>query len=271
MRTDRAHLVVGGFPPGALAAHDMDYARRRLLGLLAELPDVHTTVSSDFVDLERWLPGCGFLVSYVAGPHLVSAQNDLVQEWIARGGRWLGLHGTSGGRAGRIEGEPGARRMLRLPHHDTLGSFFLNHPPIRRIQVDVAVPDHALTRGVPLSFEVEDELYFLELLDPDRTEVLLTTVLPEDPAPDFGFRFDEDSSLLPDGRTRALGYVRSVGHGGVVYLALGHCHAPISNAQPFVDESVEPDGTTPATFRGSWEVEPFLQLLRNALQWGTAP
>jgi len=34
--SSRTHLIVGGFPPGASAGHDMDYARLSLLGLLAE-------------------------------------------------------------------------------------------------------------------------------------------------------------------------------------------------------------------------------------------
>ncbi|MBW2243493.1 MAG: ThuA domain-containing protein [Deltaproteobacteria bacterium] len=268
MGTSRAHLIVGGFPPGATAAHDMDYARRRLLDLLGETPGVQTTVSNDFADIERWLPGCTFLVSYVAGPHLVGDQNDGVQEWLAAGGRWLGLHGTSGGRTGRIEGQPNARRMLKLPHHDTLGSFFLNHPPIRRFQVDVANPKHPLARGLPASFEVSDELYFIELLDRENSHLLLTTQLPEDPAPEFGFTYDEDTSLLPDNKTRALAYTRDVGRGGVAYIALGHCHSPETNGQPFVDESVAPEGKTPLLFRGSWETDAFQRLLRNALAWG---
>lgn len=268
MDTGRTHLIVGGFPPGATAAHDMDYARRRLLDLLGEKPGVQTTVSNDFADIERWLPGCRFLVSYVAGPHLIGEQNDVVREWLAGGGRWLGLHGTSGGRAGRIEGQPNARRMLKLPHHETLGSFFLNHPPIRRFQVDVADSDHPLVRGLPASFEVSDELYFIELLDRKNTQILLTTQLPQDPAPDFGFSYEEDTSLLPDNRSRALGYVRDVGKGGVAYIALGHCHSPETNGQPFVDESVAPEGKTPLLFRGSWETEAFQRLLRNALAWG---
>jgi len=35
-KNGRAHLITGGFPPGSLAGHDHDYARLRLLGLLAE-------------------------------------------------------------------------------------------------------------------------------------------------------------------------------------------------------------------------------------------
>ncbi len=34
-RNGNVHLVVGGFPPGEPAGHDMDFARRQLLGLLA--------------------------------------------------------------------------------------------------------------------------------------------------------------------------------------------------------------------------------------------
>ena len=32
----RAHLIAGGFPPGSMGGHDHDYARLRLLTLLAE-------------------------------------------------------------------------------------------------------------------------------------------------------------------------------------------------------------------------------------------
>ena len=35
-RFGRAHVVTGGFPLGSSAGHDHDFARLRLLGLLAE-------------------------------------------------------------------------------------------------------------------------------------------------------------------------------------------------------------------------------------------
>ena len=44
-----AHLIAGGFPPGSYAGHDHDYARLRLLGLLAER-DIPASVANDFVD-----------------------------------------------------------------------------------------------------------------------------------------------------------------------------------------------------------------------------
>jgi hypothetical protein len=114
-----------------------------------------------------------------------------------------------------------------------------------------------------------DELYLIEVQDLARCHVLLTTELTKDPSPQgFGFVYDRDTSVLPDGKTRVLGYTRDIGEGAVTYIALGHCHSPLSNVQPFVDASVDASSTTPKTFRGSWETREFDILLRNALKWG---
>ena len=51
----RVHLIAGGFPVGSPAGHDMDYARLRILQLLQENPNVATTVTNDFTDIEKWL------------------------------------------------------------------------------------------------------------------------------------------------------------------------------------------------------------------------
>ena len=67
-KPNHAHLIAGGFPPGSLAGHDHDYARLRLLGLLAER-DIPASVSNDFADVEKWLPVSRLLISYVAGPY----------------------------------------------------------------------------------------------------------------------------------------------------------------------------------------------------------
>jgi hypothetical protein len=265
----KAHLITGGFPPGAAAGHDMDYARLRLLQLLHEHPQVITTVANDFTDLAKWLPGCQLLLTYGAGPYPDEEQNQALQQWLEAGGRWFALHGTSGGRAVRSGGEHNRRKMVKTPHHATLGSFFLNHPPLRRFQVTVNDRTHVLTRDVPASFEVIDELYLIELQDPAACQVLLTTELAHDPSPPgFGFTYDHDTALLPDGKTRVLGYTCARGQGGVAYIALGHCHAPTSNRQPVVDASVDPSGKVPIPFRGAWETALFEQLLRNGITWG---
>jgi hypothetical protein len=251
-KTVRTHLVAGGFPPGSPAGHDMDYARLRLLELL-----------------ERWLPGTALLITYVAGPYPDVRQHAALVAWLQEGGRWLALHGTSGGKAAPVDGQRHVRKMVKLDHHHTLGGFFLNHPPLRKFRVAVhgGTP---LTEGVPEVFDVMDELYLIELCDPS-CRVLLTTELPRDPSPPgFGFVYDADTALQPDGVTRVLGYTRPFGRGEICYFALGHCHNPGNNVQPFVDASVEPSGATPLHFRGAWETEAFTQLLRNGIAWGVA-
>ena len=265
----RVHLIVGGFPPGSPAGHDMDYARLRLLQLLHERPNATASVSGDFTDIDKWLPGCQLLVTYVAGPFPNEAQNRFLRQWLEDGGRWLGLHGTSGGKAAPVGDDRRIRKMVKADHHTTLGGFFLNHPPLRKFQVDVVNQQHRLTRGLPASFEVMDELYLIELQEPAASGILLTTELAKDPSPSgFGFVYDEDTALQPDGKTRVLGFSRALGRGGVAYIALGHCHSTTSNMQPFVDASVDAESITPQVFRGSWDTQPFEQLLRNGIEWG---
>jgi type 1 glutamine amidotransferase len=251
----RAHLITGGFPPGSPAGHDMDYARLRLLELLHEHV-VNTTVAGDFTDVDKWLGDSQLLLTYVAGPFPDAAQNALLEAWLENGGRWIALHGTSGGKAIRTDGP--LRKFVKLPHHQTLGSFFLNHPPLRKFRVDVHEGGHPLMKNLPTSFEVEDELYMIEMMDGNATP-LLTTELPEDPSPPgFGYIYDEDTSLLADGKTRVLGYLREVGKGAVVYWALGHCHSSLGPAD---------DGSASPAFHGVWESSEFRQLLSNSLTW----
>ena len=266
----RAHLIVGGFPRGSAAGHDIDFARLQLLQLLHEGGAV-ASVSSDFSDLGSWLPKSDLLVTYVAGPYPDEEECQLLDDWLEGGGRWLALHGTSGGRAvPPLDGSPG-RIMSRARHHEVLGAFFLNHPPIRKFRVDVSQREHPLTRGLPASFDVMDELYLIELQAPDESQILLTTadLTREDPAPRrFGFSYGDDTSVGADGFTRVLGYARERGAGAVAYIALGHCHTPATNIQPFVHESVQAEGKTPLQFRGPWETEAFGRLLRNGVEWG---
>ncbi len=256
----RAHLVTGGFPPGSSAGHDHDLARLRLLQLLAEA-QMPASVANDFADLQKWLPLSRLLISYVAGPFPDAAQCEAMRAWIEAGGHWLALHGTSGGRAQRVEGVR-QRRTVKTEHHALLGGFFLTHPPLCRFRVDVTDPDHPLTQGVGRSFEVEDEPYFVELQDPAATRILLTADYgPEVQSPVVEKLYGADTSLLADRRTRVLGYTRALGKGSVTYFALGHCHDPASRA----DRNDAPG--MQAIFRGAWDTAAFTQLLRNAIAW----
>jgi hypothetical protein len=77
----RAHVIAGGFPPGSMAGHDHDYARLRLLGLLAEC-DVPASVANDFADVDKWLPVSRMLITYVAGPYPDAAQCRAIERWL---------------------------------------------------------------------------------------------------------------------------------------------------------------------------------------------
>jgi type 1 glutamine amidotransferase len=258
----RAHVIAGGFPPGSAAGHDHDHARLRLLQLLAER-DIPASVGNDFADIEKWLPVSRLLITYVAGPYPDAAQCLVIRRWLESGGHWLGLHGTSGGRAERVAGMR-QRRTVKMEHHALLGSYFLTHPPLCRFRVDVN-SDHPLARGLDGSFEVEDEPYFIELQDPASARVFLTADYgPHAVSPSIGTVYASDTSLQPDGRTRVLGYTREVGSGGVAYIALGHCHNPTSR----MGRAADPADTTPAVFHGAWENDSFVALLRNAITWG---
>jgi uncharacterized protein len=245
-----------------MAGHDHDYSRLRLLQLLAER-EVPASVASDFSDVEKWLPVSRLLISYVAGPYPDPAQCRAIADWLRAGGHWLGLHGTSGGRAERVEGQR-QRRTVKTEHHALLGSYFLTHPPICRISVQVTDLDHPLTHGLGPSFEVDDEPYFIELQEPGATQILLTADYgPDAVAPAIGTLYATDTSLQADGRTRVLGYTRAVGDGAVTYIALGHCHNPAIRAA----RQFDPTDTTPAIFHGAWESAAFSTLLRNAIAW----
>src|SRR2546422_8969908 len=73
----RAHLIAGGFPPGSSAGHDHDYARLRLLGLLAER-DIAASAANDFAGVDKWLAVSRLLITYVAGPDPDAAQGRAV-------------------------------------------------------------------------------------------------------------------------------------------------------------------------------------------------
>src|SRR5260370_39648113 len=84
----RVHVVAGGFPPGSVAGHDMDYARMRILELLQENQQAHATVSNDFEDVHKRLPGSQLMITYVAGPYLNDAQSRFGPARLAPGRPW---------------------------------------------------------------------------------------------------------------------------------------------------------------------------------------
>ncbi|MDA0366558.1 MAG: ThuA domain-containing protein [Chloroflexi bacterium] len=263
----RAHLIAGGYPPGQPAGHDHDYARLKILEQLNERDNVHATVAGDYTDIEKWLPQSQLLITYVAGPFANDEQNTVMRQWVEAGGRWLALHGSSGGKAARMP-DSNRRTMVKMPYHETLGGFFLTHPPIRKFTVEIDDKKHPLTKGLPESFETIDEPYMVELTKPDQTEVVMTSDWGPVPPGDSGFYYEKDTSTLPGGTRRAIAFVRRISQGAVAYTTLGHKHTPTTNSQRTVDVSVAADGKPPLDMMGSWGTEGFRTLLRNGIAWG---
>lgn len=219
----RAHLILGGFPAGSAAGHDHDFIRLTLTSMLTTelaLP-VQCTHAMDFDGVEKYLEeevGTSFLISkhttnphdslifrdvserlvvfpaYCAGPFADDEQTAVIESFLERGGRWLSFHGSAGGKAARVlddEGKTVAREMVKLPVHEAMGVFFLNHPPHRAFTCANVAPTHRLMKDVPPSFDLKDELYILEMLDPNHVPLITTTLDYEaanDP-PGFGFAY----------------------------------------------------------------------------------
>lgn len=263
----RAHVLAGGFPAGQMAGHDHDYARLQILEELNKREHVNTTVTNDYDDIEKWLPDCKLLVTYVSGPIAQEEQHTVLRQWVEAGGRWLALHGSSGGKAARIP-DTNRRQMVKMDYHNTLGGFFIHHPPIRKFNVELTDAQHPLTKGMPQVFETIDEPYMVEIQAPDQTEVLLTADWGMVPPQETGFYYEADTAVLPGTSTRAIAFERTLSQGAVAYTTLGHCHTPQTNSQRSVHESVDPNHEVPLHLRGSWETEGFRTLLANGLSWG---
>ena len=93
----------------------------RILTALQANENVHTTVSGDFTDCHKWIRDAHLMICYVAGPFADEYQTGVIRDWIGDGGRWLALHGSSGGKAERIGREDGRRRWVKTDYHEALG------------------------------------------------------------------------------------------------------------------------------------------------------
>jgi len=96
----KAHVIVGGFPSTSHAGHDMDHARLKLLEALYTV-GVEATVGVNYGGLEAQLPDASLLITYTPGPLPDEEQSAELQAWLERGGRWVALHGSCGGKAAK--------------------------------------------------------------------------------------------------------------------------------------------------------------------------
>lgn len=116
-------------------------------------------------------------------------QERAVVAFVERGGAFLNLHNAMGLYP---EGGP----YLRL-----VGGRFTGHGPLERFRVEVADPNHPITRGVE-AFSVADEQHT--------------------PVPDLGKVHLLLRSRSDDGKTAAAGWAYEPGRGRLCHLAPGH-------------------------------------------------
>jgi uncharacterized protein len=237
-----AVLVAGG------KYHDIDFARIELLKLLAEHPQLRTTVLADYRDGDA-IAASRFVVSYTCDVRPSAAEQEALARFVSNGGRWLALHGTNAALDFTPKGVAAPRCFPTLAR--LLGSQFVAHPPIQPYRVKVCAPEHALVAGIE-PFDTDDELYLSEYHEREKLLPLLETHYRGAAA---GF-VESDWS----GTDRHLvSYLRPFGRGAVLYNTLGHCRGHF-DMRPVMD-------WYPRVERCSWERPQYYELLRRGIRW----
>jgi len=226
--------------------HDTDFARLRLLEVLAEDADVRTRVAENFADTEA-IAKADFLVTYTCDLRPTEPQELALRDFVSAGGRWLALHGTNA----ILDFGPKGIQCPRThtTFMETLGSRFIAHPAIQPYRVTVSDPEHPLVKGIE-PFEASDEIYLCEYYG--EIEPLLETRYTGT----FSAGYVENEWLTDE--PRLVAYTHPVGEGEVLYITLGHCCGKY-DMRPIRDVT--------EVVRGSWENPAFRELLRRGLRW----
>lgn len=234
------YLVVGG------ASHDMDFARLRILEVLAEHPHLRVQVAATFEDVEA-IERAEFLITYTCNLAPSRSAETALHRFVASGRRWLALHATNALFAFTPDGV--AARDEAHTFIETLGSQFLAHPPLRSFTVTADEPDHPLIAGIG-DFDTIDELYLSRFNGGQR--VLLSTRFSGE-TPNFAARDWSDNAPRP------VLYLNAVGKGEVAYLTLGHARGRY--------DAPHKAAYLPAEEHQSWDTPQFQELLRRTVRW----
>jgi type 1 glutamine amidotransferase len=239
----QVHLIAAG------KYHDIDFARLEVLRLLAEIPEIRTTVAMDFSNRDR-LAEARLLITYTCDLMPAADEVAALRAFLERGGRWLALHGTNSilrfDEKGKVTTPNEAPEFMTL-----LGTRFLGHPAIEPFKVEIT-REHDLTRGMR-KFSTLDELYLCETTA--DIDVLLHSDFPGGRCEDFA------AAEFPPQRVPIL-YLRKFGEGAVLYCSLGHCRGHY-DLRPLAD-------FWPQVQRCSWDYPEFLEILRRGIRWGVS-
>ena len=196
----------------------------------------------------------------------------------------------------------GPRQWVKQPFHDTLGAFFMAHPPIHTFPVKVADAGHTLTQNIPEEFSVADELYLVELQGDLRDyKILLTTeydILGVDMersnyayTKDYDWdptrRIDELHALFENEaapRQSEMLVDRDPGERNQAHPALGHrntrpvayerevgrgavCYLGLGHNQVRLPAGQGNNTGGPPGYKGPWDNPVFTKLVKNAIAW----
>ena len=90
------------------------------------------------------------------------AQRAAFQKFLKAGGGFVGIHSATGSERS-------------WPYYwSVIGGKFQRHPKMQKFTIRVVDANHPATKGLPASFEWEDECYFHEYLNPDLHPLLVT-------------------------------------------------------------------------------------------------
>ena len=237
-----AHFVAAG------KYHDIDFARLEVLKLLAEHPQVRTTVACECADTAR-LAQCRFLITYTCDLLPTPDEFIMIRRWLDAGGKWLALHGTNSilrFTEGGVDCPDERPEVM-----DVLGSRFVAHPPIGPFTVEVIDREDPLTRGIA-DFEVVDELYLSHTTAPIR--LLMQTRFAGEATGFTQAQWPE--TIVP------ILYTRDVGSGRIVYNTLGHCrgHYDLPDIAPWY----------PHPEKCAWNYPVHYEMLRRQIIWAMA-
>ena len=132
------------------------------------------------------------------------AQREAFRKYIVSGGGFVGLHAAT------------TTEREWLFFISTIGGRFVRHPKLQKFTVRVQDATHPSTRGLPGSFEWEDECYMHDLVNPNMHPLLVA-----DPA----MLDDPDRAKFPNdllGHALPLAWTITNNGQRVFYTALGH-------------------------------------------------
>jgi type 1 glutamine amidotransferase len=249
----KAYLICGGL------YHDMDYARLELLKLLGEHEHIRVRVGEDYGHASA-IADADFLVTYTCDVLPDADGEAALHEFLARGGRWLALHGTNSVLR-YVKGRGWEAPRSAPAFMEMLGSQFLAHPPIVPYRVEISDPTHPLVAGLE-PFDVDDELYLSEYHG--ESHALLHTHFRGE-APGFvDGVWPAPTATADRGDRQLVLYLHPHAGGEVLYCTLGHCRGRY-DMRPLIKDY-------PHVERGSWKLPIYHELLRRGIRWAaTAP